>query len=185
MQIIAAIEYDRLRQEPGTWNKVILHREGKFYRAYEWSAWLIKTVVCTEAFQKERGDTKPLSCHRQKNKSGEFAMLGFPVESISKFIPTHKNIAPLTDSPDDICIEIDIPLQGDETYEQLRHRFESWRGTLPEPANKSNKANSEAPRKTGAFQIIADLIAYPLERKTADENIEFISSLKQKAAELL
>ena len=55
MQIIAAIEYDRLRQEPGTWNKVILHREGKFYRAYEWSAWLIKTVVCTEAFQKERG----------------------------------------------------------------------------------------------------------------------------------
>jgi hypothetical protein len=112
-------------------------------------------------------------------------MLGFPVESISKFIPTHQNIEPLQDSPDDICIEIDIPLQGDETYDQLRHRFESWRGTLPEPANKSNKANNEAPRKTGAFQIIADLIAYPLERKTADENIEFISSLKQKAAELL
>lgn len=52
MQIIAAIEYDRLRQEPGTWNKVILHREGKFYRAYEWSAWLIKTVVCTEEFHR-------------------------------------------------------------------------------------------------------------------------------------
>ena len=50
---------------------------------------------------------------------------------------------------------------------------------------KNNKANNEAPRKTGAFQIIADLIAYPLERKTSDENIEFISSLKQKAAELL
>ena len=47
MQIIAAIEYDRLRKEPENWNKVILHREGKFYRAYEWSAWLIKTVVCT------------------------------------------------------------------------------------------------------------------------------------------
>ena len=42
MQIIAAIEYDRLRKEPENWNKVILHREGKFYRAYEWSAWLIK-----------------------------------------------------------------------------------------------------------------------------------------------
>jgi hypothetical protein len=112
-------------------------------------------------------------------------MLGFPVESISKFIPTHKNIAPLTDSPDDICIEIDMPLQGDETYDQLQHRFESWRGTLPEPASKNNKGSNEAPRKTGAFQIIADLIAYPIERKTADENIEFISSLKQKAAELL
>ena len=41
MQIIAAIEYDRLRKEPDSWNKVFLHREGKFYRAYEWSAWLI------------------------------------------------------------------------------------------------------------------------------------------------
>ena len=185
MQIITAIEYDRLRKEPENWNKVILHREGKFYRAYEWSAWLIKTVVCTEAFQKERGDAKPLSCHRQKNKSGEFAMLGFTVESISKFIPTHKDMSPLPDSPDDICIEIEINLNGDETYEQLQHRFESWRGTLPEPANKNNKGSSEAPRKTGAFQIIADLIAYPLERRTADENVEFISSLKQKAAELL
>ena len=38
MQIISAIEYDRLRKEPENWNKVILHREGKFYRAYEWSA---------------------------------------------------------------------------------------------------------------------------------------------------
>jgi hypothetical protein len=52
MQIIAAIEYDRLRKEPENWNKVILHREGKFYRAYEWSAWLIKTVVCTDAFHR-------------------------------------------------------------------------------------------------------------------------------------
>jgi hypothetical protein len=61
MQIIAAIEYDRLRKEPDTWNKVILHREGKFYRAYEWSAWLIKTVVCTEEFQAQREDyhTRP------------------------------------------------------------------------------------------------------------------------------
>ena len=52
MQIIAAIEYDRLRKEPENWNKVILHREGKFYRAYEWSAWLIKTSRLPEAFHR-------------------------------------------------------------------------------------------------------------------------------------
>lgn len=152
MQITAAIEYDRLRNDVSTWNKVILHREGKFYRAYEWSAWLIKTVVCTEEFQKKRGDSKPLTCHRQKNKSGEFAMLGFPVESISKFIPTHQNIEPLQDSPDDICIEIDIPLQGDETYEQLQHRFESWRGTLPEPANKAIRPTARLRERLAHFR---------------------------------
>ena len=187
MQIIAAIEYDRLRKEPGMWNKVILHREGKFYRAYEWSAWIIKTVVCTEEFQKKRGDAKPLTCHRQKNKSGEFSMLGFPVESISKFIPTHKGISALQDSPDDLCIEIDIPLNGDETYDQLQHRFESWKGTLPEASKNGKKGDGDGivQRRGGAFKIIADIIAYPLERRIADENIEFISNLKQLAAELL
>ena len=173
MQIVAAIEYDRLRQEPGTWNKVILHREGKLYRAYEWSAWLIKTVVCTEAFQKERGDTKPLSCHRQKNKSGEFAMLGFPVESISKFIPTHQNIEPLQDSPDDICIEVDIPLQGDETYDQLRHRFESWRGTLPEPASKNNKAAARLRERRAHFR--SSQISSPI--RSSARRLTRISSL--------
>ena len=38
-----------------------MHKDGKFFHAYEWSAWLIKAFVCTEGFQKERGDSKMLS----------------------------------------------------------------------------------------------------------------------------
>ena len=56
MLIIPALEYERLRQDESQWNKIILHREGKFYRSYEWSLWLIKTLVCTEDLQRERGD---------------------------------------------------------------------------------------------------------------------------------
>lgn len=54
MLIIPALEYERLRQDESQWNKIILHREGKFYRSYEWSLWLIKTLVCTEDLQRER-----------------------------------------------------------------------------------------------------------------------------------
>ena len=39
MKITPALEYEKIRQDAESWNKVILHREGKFYRAYEWSAW--------------------------------------------------------------------------------------------------------------------------------------------------
>ena len=56
MLIVPALEYEKQRQQPADWNKVILHREGKFYRTYEWSLWLIKKFVCTEEFQKQRGD---------------------------------------------------------------------------------------------------------------------------------
>ena len=54
MLIVPALEYERLRQDESQWNKIILHREGKFYRSYEWSLWLIKTLVCTEELQRER-----------------------------------------------------------------------------------------------------------------------------------
>ena len=96
MQIVAAIEYDRLRQEPGTWNKVILHREGKFYRAYEWSAWLIKTVVSTDkewllslipqidCFLQER---LHLQLHRGKTQLREVSQ---GVEFLGGFVKPHR-----------------------------------------------------------------------------------------------
>ena len=34
MLIVPALEYEKQRQQPADWNKVILHREGKFYRTY-------------------------------------------------------------------------------------------------------------------------------------------------------
>ena len=61
MRLTPALEFEKLRKDPESWNKIFLHKDGKFFRAYEWSAWLIKTVVCTEEMQKERGDQKMLT----------------------------------------------------------------------------------------------------------------------------
>ena len=71
MLIVPALEYEKQRQQPADWNKVILHREGKFYRTYEWSLWLIKKFVCTEEFQKQRVDdlkgSNPAKLYRSIN----------------------------------------------------------------------------------------------------------------------
>lgn len=64
MKLSAALEYEKLREAVSSWNKVILHRDGKFYHAYDWSAWLIKQYVCTEEFQQQRGDEKLLQVNR-------------------------------------------------------------------------------------------------------------------------
>ena len=50
MKLSLALEYERLREDPASWNKIYLNHDGKFFHAYEWSAWLIKTVACTEEF---------------------------------------------------------------------------------------------------------------------------------------
>ena len=103
MLIVPALEYEKQRQQPADWNKVILHREGKFYRTYEWSLWLIKKFVCTEEFQKQRGDDKMLSAKRYVGKkTGEYAMSGFPVESLSKYIPEYQAVRRLRQNVDDL-----------------------------------------------------------------------------------
>lgn len=38
------IEQERKREDSSTWNKIYLHKDGSFYHAYEWSAWLIKQL---------------------------------------------------------------------------------------------------------------------------------------------
>ena len=50
MKLVPALEYEKLRDDANL-NKIILHKDGKFYHIYEWSAWLVKTVVCTEEYQ--------------------------------------------------------------------------------------------------------------------------------------
>ena len=64
MKITTALAYENLRNDADSQNKIILHKDGKFYHVYEYSAWLLKTIVCTEEMQKERGDAKPLQVNR-------------------------------------------------------------------------------------------------------------------------
>ena len=187
MLIVPALEYEKNRQQPADWNKIILHREGKFYRAYEWSLWLIKTVICTEDFQKQRGDDKVLQAKRfVGKKTGEYAMSGFPVESMSKYIPEYQTVRPM-EGGDDLEITINLPLKGDETYEVLFAAFSEWKQSLEmhDPDEKRNGKGKDIKPRGGAFAIVQKLLAYPVEKKSSADNVEFISELKELAAELL
>lgn len=54
------------RQAPTEWNKIHIFQMGDFYRAYEWSAWLIVAITYNDRVRKETKDRKPLkeSKHR-------------------------------------------------------------------------------------------------------------------------
>ena len=187
MLIVPALEYEKQRQDHTSWNKVILHREGKFYRVYEWSLWLVKKFVCTEEFQKQRGDDKMLSAKRYVGKkTGEYAMSGFPVESLSKYIPEYQSVRPM-EGGDDLEVTINMPLKGDEKYEELFAAFNEWKQKLEiyEPDEKKGGKGKDAKPRGGAFAIVQRLLSYPVEKKSSAENVEFISELKELAAELL
>jgi hypothetical protein len=191
MKLSAALEYEKLREDASSWNKVILHRDGKFYHAYDWSAWLIKQYVCTEEFQQQRGDEKLLQVNRYPSKNGEYAMLGFPLDSISKYIPAYEDAHKMEDSDDmEITVSIDF---GEADYDALSRMYEEWFANcqLKEKKGKSNAAmthsDGKAPAlaRSGIFAILVKVLSYPVEAKTPAENIEFISQLRQEVAALL
>ncbi len=192
MRLNAALEYEKVRENDSNWNKVVLHKDGHFYHAYEWSAWLIKTFVCTEAFQKARQDNSILSALHFITKNNDYVMLGFPLESLSKYIPGYEDVKAL--EGDDLEITIALPVDEDRTFESMSESFSAWRTECPikEPPNKGAGKNalkgvSQAAvlSRSGIFQIAAQVMAYPVEKSTPAENIEFISSLKQQVAQLL
>lgn len=41
MRLTPALEYEKLRQDADSLNKIILNKDGKWYHVYEWSAWPI------------------------------------------------------------------------------------------------------------------------------------------------
>jgi hypothetical protein len=77
MRLTPALAYEKLRQDADSMNKIILNKDGKWYHVYEWSAWLLKTVVCTEEMQQARGDAKPLAVSHCNTKTGDYVMAGF------------------------------------------------------------------------------------------------------------
>ena len=191
MRITPALAYEKLRQDAESQNKIILHKDGKFYHVYEWSAWLLKTLVCTEELQRERGDAKMLQVNRFVTKSGEYVLAGFPLESVSKYIPEYDDLQEMEGGDLSITITLSDDMQQLST-EQLLTMFEEWKQDQPiKEGRKSTReihaGSSQAPTlaKSGVFAIISEVLSYPVEQKTPAENIEFISKMKQSIVALL
>lgn len=192
MKLSLALEYEKLREDAASWNKIYLNHDGKFFHAYEWSAWLIKTVACTEEFQKERGDAKMLTAMRYPTKQSEYVIIGFPIDSIGKYIPEYVSMTPVEDGGGDVIIEVALPECADgQNYEEIRQSFEQWREECPikEQKQKTEKgapSNTQmATAKGGLFSIMTQVLSWPVENKTPLENAEFISELKRQLIALL
>lgn len=193
MKLTPALENEKLRQDRSSWNKIYLHKEGKFFRAYDWSAWLIKKFVCTEELQKERGDVKMLTANRYITKKGEYVSVGFPLESLSKYMPSFESVD--FESIDDYA-QFDVQMECDEnvTYEELVALFEEWKNSLPEkdtkhaekkPTDRSVPFIDTMNGRMGIFQIVSQILSYPLSQKTPVDNAEFILMLQRQLSMLL
>lgn len=190
---------ERDRQDKDKWNKIHLFKMGDFYRAYEWSAWLICVITYTDEARMKTKDRKPLKKTRIAiaNSDDTYCFVGFPIKSVEKFIPERENFETEADKHVIITITMPTPADGSEvTYERLKTAFTTWkdaieikeRDTEEKSTTKKETVNSTSFNQQttiGGNGIISQILAYPLDQRTSIENIEFISSLKRQVASIL
>jgi hypothetical protein len=189
MRLAPALENEKLREDRESWNKIFLHREGKFFHAYDWSAWLIKTCICTEEFQKERGDETILAANRYITKKGEYVSVGFPIESLSKYMPEYESI--VADNGEYATVFVDLGDLSGVSYEEIAGKFDEWKQSCPikevKPKGGARQQNAlyAPPGGKGIFQIVSQIISYPLEAKTPLESVEFLRQMRSDLIALL
>lgn len=184
-KISEILEIEKQRTEPATWNVIHLFKEGGFYRAYNWSAWLIVTFGYNDEVRSQTQDRKPLTVSRKKVKSGDgdFAFVGFPLKSLEKFLPYRNSFSPVSDTQIDVSVE--LPPGDDElSFESMQDAFEKWKQTVPISEEKQRREEDARASPRSITAVMAQVLAYPLEQKTPMENTAFISTLKQQLAAL-
>ena len=131
MKLRAALEYEKLREDKESWNKIFLHQDGAFYHVYEWSAWLVKAYV-------EKGGESNLNVSKYKTTNAEYVIGGFPLESLSKYIPEYIDSQPI----DEKTLSIGVAIPEDANYETICEEFEKWREECPLKESKKLQSNA-------------------------------------------
>ncbi|MBP3756388.1 MAG: hypothetical protein J6I61_03805, partial [Prevotella sp.] len=114
------------------------------------------------------------------------------LESLSKYMPTFSDVNFEEMDGDYVEFVVDMADSDGVSYEELLAAFEEWKRSLPEKDTRHGTKSTVAgvthggrEERAGMFQILSQVMSYPLESRTPSENAEFISLLKRQLADLL
>lgn len=161
---ILRIEKERAVEDS---ERIYLFKEGSFWRAYEWSAWLFSHFV--KDFQ--------ITHRRSKNIDQTFAMLGFPETTLTKLADEGLGIEQVSDKL--LCIHIAAELVEEQLAgNAIADVLSEWKNEIlikeSNVTKKSMKNNNEVrtERNVNSLSDIAKkILSYPLESSSPIDSI--------------
>ena len=175
------IRMENERQEAATWNVIHFVKEGDFYRAHDWSAWLMAAFPFGEAAE------KPLKVIAKKMKDGYVdAFCGFPASSIGKYIPQGMDFRPVSDVQIDVSVELPADI-GEVSFDNLHRMKEEWKDTLPlqesrKQRREDREAAVQAPRVMRFTDIISHIVSLPIEDISPREAYDILRDLRRQVS---
>lgn len=181
MTVIESLQLERSKNL----NEIILFKEGSWWRAYEESAFICHNYNYSSQL---KDDEKLKPTHRKyKDIDDSCIFVGFPIKSISKYLPGIENYTYYNE--DMSILTIDVSEFLDPNID-IRNEYIKWKNYIPlktkektpkeNNQNNQSKNNDDNDRYMKMVMLAQEIISYPIENKTMIENIMFISNLKQK-----
>lgn len=174
------LEKEKVRGSDSECRTVHLFQEGTFYRAYNWSAWL-----CTRYISQFKPTRRQM-----KNSEESFVFVGFPVDSLHKFVPEGEQYVQNEDKSVDFVIPQSL-LPSVSDMAQPTSEYGNWKQCVPltesKPKEKSGNVLSEllVAGSTDVKSILKKILVYPLEQKSLIDNTIFLTELKQQVATII
>ena len=155
-----------------------LFREGTFYRAYEWSAWL-----------SQRFFTELKVTHRLLKGGDDIVFVGFPLTSLDRYTPQGAAVSPTGENSIDIILPADVFPAAIER-ETLTEDFANWKQSQPLTEASKKKVEEERvvaernahPRLT---DVMLRILAFPIEQRSPMECMVFLADMKKQISEII
>ena len=123
MTIAEISKIENERNTPKDFGVIHLFSENNFYRAHDWSAWLMTTFPFGESLN------KPLRVSAKRLKDGYVeAWVGFPVSSLGKYVPNDDSMQfnPVSDTQIDVTIHLPDGYE-DANFDDIRAQVDAWK----------------------------------------------------------
>ena len=176
---ILKIESDR--EKPESWNLVHLIKEGTFYHANDWSAWLLANFPLNPTLTS-------MNPNAMKMKDGTInVFVGFPATSMSKYIPEGSKFQPIDDNRIDVYVTLPMDY-ATKTFEEIKAIKEEWIKNLPISTKKNERENREVTEQSYHIRKLSDvasaIVSMPIEDMSPKEAWEELRKLRRDVAAL-
>lgn len=158
---------------------------GGWWRAYELSAFL-----CYE-IQKNMGEGNQLKVSKKFMKNyGEYVFVGLKLQSFNKYFP-NMDIETMLEDLDDKHITIDVSNLLNESFAdgKVDDKYIDWKNNI-KLTNKQKETINNGEIQTSIngntiFGVLQQVLGYPLEDRTPNENTLFIKQLKHQLLKII
>ena len=181
MNISEILNLESFRQEQSQWNIIHFVKEGNFYHAHDWSAWLMSKYPFGESVN------NPLKVIAKKMKDETIdAFVGFPAKSIEKYIPNDGSVTFLP--VDDNRVDVIIPMPSDfyeKSLEELIAMKDEWKESLPIIESKKKKREErEIQQQVPQFMRISDIyryiVALPIDELSPRDALDTLRDVRKR-----